>query len=92
MFADNTAYQTNEKSISEIEPKLQHNDHGNISKYCTMQIKMLIHYDKTTCVTVGTRHKTLDLPELNVVIDNNKIKVSKTAEIRNRYNQVPHLT
>ena len=47
---------------------------------------MLIHFNKTTCMAIGTRHKTGELPELNEVTDRNKIIESKKAEIRNRYN------
>ena len=53
--------------MAEIEPKLQHN--GNISKTWAKQNKLLEHYDKTICMTVGTGHNTRELPELNIVID-----------------------
>ena len=60
------------KTIAEIGPNLQHG--GFISKTWAKQKNSLIHCDKTTCMAVGTRHRTRILPELNIVIDNNKIK------------------
>ena len=58
--------------IVEMEPKLQHD--GNISKTWTEQNKMQIHFDKTSYMTVGTRQSTRESPDLNIMIDNNKIK------------------
>ena len=35
---------------------------------------MLIHYDKTSCMTVGTRQRTRESPDLNIMTDNNKVE------------------
>ena len=34
----------------------------------------ILHHDKKTGMTVGTRHRTRESPDVNTVIDNNKIK------------------
>ena len=35
---------------------------------------MKIHYDKTTCMLVGNRHKTSEASGLNIHIENSKLK------------------
>ena len=35
---------------------------------------MNVHYDKTTCMLTGTRHRTQTLQQMNIHIDGNKIK------------------
>ena len=71
-FADDATYHINGKSKSEVEPKMQQD--GDNSKTWTKQHKMKIHYDKRTCMLVGTRHKTREASGLNIHIENNKLK------------------
>ena len=71
-FADDATYHINGKSESEVEPKLQQD--GDNSKTWAKQHKMKIHYDKTTCMLVGNRHKTREASGLNIHIENNKLK------------------
>ena len=54
-FADDATYYIDGKSESEVEPKLQQD--GDNSKTWAKKHKMKIHYDKTTCMLVGNRHK-----------------------------------
>ena len=35
---------------------------------------MYLNYDKTTCMLIGTRYRTQNSQQLNIYIDNNKIK------------------
>ena len=56
----------------EVRPKLQQ-DSDN-SKTWAKQHKMKIHYDKTTCMLAGSRHKTRIASGLNIHIENNKLK------------------
>ena len=60
------------KSESEVEPKLQQD--GDNSKTWAKQHKMKNHYDKTSCMVVGTRHKTREASGLNIHIENHKLK------------------
>ena len=71
-FADDATYHINGKSESEVEPKLQQD--GDNSKTWAKQHKMKIHYDKTTCMLVGNRHKIREASGLNIHIENNKLK------------------
>ena len=59
-FADDATYHINGNGESEVEPKLQQD--GDNSKTWAKQHKMKIHYDKTTCMLVGNRHKTPEHP------------------------------
>ena len=54
-----------------IESKLQQG--GNDTKLWCKQNKMEINYDKTTCMIVGTQHRTKNILPLNICIDGNKI-------------------
>ena len=51
-FADDVTYHTNGKTKAKIESKLQHGSY--ISRTWAEQNKILIHYDKTTCMVIGT--------------------------------------
>ena len=53
------------------ESKLQHDD--NRSKQLGKQNKMNVHYDKTSCTLLGTRHSTQNSHENNIYIGGNKI-------------------
>ena len=66
LFADDA------KTIAEIKPKLQHD--CITSKAWAEQNKMHMHYDKASCMIVGTRHRTRKSPNLNIMMDNNKTK------------------
>lgn len=72
IFADDTTFHINGRTKQEIEPKLQHD--GENSKTWAKQHKMQVHFDKTTCMALGTRHKTHEASELTVSFGNNRIK------------------
>lgn len=72
IFADDTTFHINGLSKQEIEPKLQHD--GENSKTWAIQNRMKINYDKSSCMTVGTRHRTNEASELTIYIGDNKIK------------------
>ena len=73
LFADDATFHANWKKKSEVEPKLQTN--GNNSKSWAKHHKMQIHYDKTSCMTLGSRHRTQhEASKLDITIDGNEIK------------------
>ena len=73
LFADDATFHANGKKKSEVEPKLQ-NDCNN-SKSWAKHHKMQIHYDKTSCMTLGSRHRTQnEASKLDITIDGNEIK------------------
>ena len=72
-FADDATFHVNGKTKSEVEPKLQTD--GNNSKSWTKHHKMQIHYDKTSYMTLGSRHRTQnEASKLDITIDGIKIK------------------
>ena len=71
-YADDATVHTRGKTKSDVETKLQHD--GNRSKQWGKQNKMNVHYDKTSCMLLGTRHSTQNSQEMNIYIDGNKIK------------------
>ena len=66
-----------------IESKLQQD--GNNTKLWCKQNKMEINYDKTTCMIVGTQHRTKNTLPLNICIDGNKIKDVKKQKLLGIY-------
>ena len=73
LFADDATFHANEKKKSEVKPKLQTD--GNNSKLWAKHHKMQIHYDKTSCKTLGSRHRTQnEASKLDITIDGNEIK------------------
>ena len=73
LFADDATFHANGKKKSEVEPKLQTD--GNNSKSWAKHHKMQIHYDKTSCMTLGSRHRTQnEASKLDITIDGNEIK------------------
>ena len=73
LFADDATFHANGKKKSEVEPKL-HTD-GNNSKSWAKHHKMQIHYDKTSCMTLGSRHRTQnEASKLDITIDGNELK------------------
>ena len=71
-YADDATVHTRGKTKSDVETKLQHD--GNRSKQWGKQNKMNVHYDKTSCMLLGTRHSTQNSQEMNIYIDGNKIR------------------
>ena len=84
-FTADATVHANRKRKSEVEPKLQ-ND-GNNSKSCAKHQKMQIHYNKISCMTLGSRHRTQNVAsKLNITIDGNEIKqVDKQKTFRYIY-------
>ena len=73
LFADDATFHTKGKSKSDVEPKLQTD--GENSHTWAKNHKMKIHYDKTSCMALGTKHVTQnDTSNLNINIDSNTIK------------------
>ena len=73
LFADDATFHANGTTKSEVEPKLQTD--GNNSKSWAKHHKMQIHYDKTSCMTLGSRHRTQnEASKLDITIDGNEIK------------------
>ena len=68
---------------TETEAKLQRD--GNNTKLWCKQSKMEINYDKTTCMIVGTQHRTKNIQPLNINIDRNKIRDDKTQKLMGLY-------
>ena len=63
---------TSGKTKSDVEAKLQHD--GNKTKHWGKQNKMNMHYEKTSCMLLGTRHITQHSQELDIYNDGIKIK------------------
>ena len=74
---------THGNTLNVIESKLQQD--GNNTKLWCKQNKMEINYDKTTCMIVGTQHRTKNIPPLNICIDGNKIKDVKKQKLLGIY-------
>ncbi|MEW8544984.1 MAG: reverse transcriptase family protein [Candidatus Thiodiazotropha sp.] len=75
-FADDTTFHTHSKCLQTIETRLQ-NDTDSAKTWCE-QNKMHINFDKTTCMTLATRHKLEESQGLLLKLDNHAIKnVSK---------------
>ena len=55
-YADDATVHTHGNTPNVIESKLQQD--GNNTKLWCKQNKMEINYDKTTCMIVGTQHRT----------------------------------
>ena len=73
LFADDATFHANGKKKPEVEPKLQTD--GTNSKSWAKQHKMQTHYDKTSCMTLGSRHRTQnEASKLDITIDGNEIK------------------
>lgn len=78
-YADDTTVHTHAKTKIEVENKLQHD--GNNSKSWSLQNKMIIHCDKTTCMLLGTRHLTQQTDHLNISLDGNIIKTVTSQKL-----------
>ena len=73
LFADDATFHANGKKKSEVEPKLQTDD--NNSKSWAKHHKIQIHYDKTSCMALGSRNRTQnEASKLDITIDGNEIK------------------
>lgn len=70
-FADDTTLHTHSKILNDIENKLQSD--LTESAIWSDTNKMLINYDKTTCMTVGTRQKLSDSHQLSLKVNDNVI-------------------
>ena len=57
---------------SDVEAKLPHD--GNTSNVWGRQNKIDMHYDKTSCMLIGTRHRIKKNQQINIYIDGNTIK------------------
>ena len=55
-YADDTTFHTSGKTKTEVKSKLQHD--GNRSKLWGKHNKMNMHYDKTSCMLLGTMNNT----------------------------------
>ena len=71
-YADDATVHTSGKTKSDVEAKLQHD--RNKTKQWGKQNKMKMHYEKTSCMLLETRHSTQHSQELDIFIDGNKIK------------------
>ena len=72
-YADDAKVHTSGKTKDDVEAKLQNN--GNKTKQWGKQNKMNMHYEKTSCLLIGTRHSTQHSQELNIYIDGNVVPV-----------------
>ena len=79
LYADEATGHTSGKSKTEVETKLL--NEGNNAKNWGIKNKMKVHYDKTTCVLLGTRSQTKKSQDMDICIDGNNIK--KTSENKN---------
>ena len=61
-----------EKNEIAVQAKLQLDARN--AELWSKQNKMYLNYGKTTCMLLGTRYRTQNSQQLNIYIDNNKIK------------------
>ena len=79
-YADDATVHTSGKTKSNVEAKFQHD--GNKTKQWGKQNKKNMHYEKTSCMLIGTRRSTQHSQELDIYIDDNKIKnVTKQKQV-----------
>ena len=71
-YADDTTVHTNGENEIAVQAKLQLDARN--AELWSKQNKMHLNYDKTTCMLIGTRYRTQNSQQLNIYIDNNKIK------------------
>lgn len=71
LFADDTTFHINGKTINEIETKLQCDSLE--AHTWSKNNKLPINFDKTTSMTVGTRQRLSNCQKLEINIDNNSI-------------------
>lgn len=70
-YADDATFHTHSNSLTTIEYNLQTD--GDTAKTWGKKNKMHIHYNKTTCMVLGTRQRLHDSPQLNLNIDGHDI-------------------
>lgn len=71
-YADDTTVHTNGENEIAVQAKLQLDARN--AELWSKQNKMHLNYDKTTCMLIGTRYRTKNSQQLNIYIDDNKIK------------------
>ena len=72
LYADDATFHTHNDTLSSVEYFLQTD--GNNAMTWGRQNKMHVHFCKTTCMAMGTRHKLQNFPRLSLKIDGNDIK------------------
>ena len=72
LYADDATIHTHNDTLSSVEYFLQTD--SNNAMIWGRQNKMHVHFCKTTCMTMGTRHKLQNFPQLNLKTDGNDIK------------------
>ena len=83
LFADDTTVYTHSSNTNVIETKLQ-NDFHAANTWC-LQNKMQINYDKTTCMTIGTRKKVDNSNVLTLQLNNTCIANVKKQKLLGIY-------
>ena len=94
-FADDATAHTSNKNIEIINAELQSD--FSIAVSWSKRNKLPIDYVKTTYMVLGAKKRINNEHHLVPKADNHTIdkvtkQSNKVAKIRNRYNQVPHLT
>ena len=71
-YADDATFHTHDKDIHTIENRIQ--SEFNASKLWSTSNKMHIHYQKTSCMTIGTRQRIDGTDHLDIKADNINIR------------------
>ena len=71
-YADDATCHTHDKDIHTIESRIQSD--FNVSKLWSTSNKMHIHYQRTSCMTIGTRQRLDDTDHLDIKADNINIR------------------
>ena len=71
-YADDATFHTHDKAIHTIENRIQSD--FNASKLWSTSNKMHIHYQKTSCMTIGTRQRLDGTDHLDIKDDNINIR------------------
>lgn len=78
-FADDTTFHISGKNIDEIQSKLQCD--SNEADTWSKRNKMPINYNKTTCMTVGSRQRVRNNDQLKITVDNNIIEAVNSQKL-----------
>ena len=82
-YADDATFHTHDKDIHTIENRIQSD--FNASKLWSTSNKMHIHYQKTSCMTIGTRQRLVGTDHLNIKADNINIRSVSNQKLLGLY-------
>ena len=79
-YADDRTVHTNDKNVETVEIKL-HGDLNNAKHWSEEENKLPLNYNKTTCMTIGTKKRINDSRKLNLEVDEVCIQNMSTQKL-----------